>query len=158
MINERIGRYLLVKTLVNGVLGVLSLAVLWLTGIEFAPFWAVLIAVLNDVPYLGSVLGVAFPVLLSLAQFGALAMAAVALVALSAAQIVVGSVLEPRVMGRAVNLSPFVVLLALAVWSALWGVPGAILAVPLTASLVIVLAEIEATRPIAVTLSADGRV
>jgi predicted PurR-regulated permease PerM len=61
-------------------------------------------------------------------------------------------------MGRAFNLSPLVVLLALAFWGALWGVPGAILAVPLTSSLVIVLAEIGATRPAAIMLSANGRV
>jgi predicted PurR-regulated permease PerM len=53
---------------------------------------------------------------------------------------------------------PFVVLLALAFWSALWGVPGALLAVPMTASLVLVLSEIEGTRPIAVMLSASGRI
>jgi len=61
-------------------------------------------------------------------------------------------------MGRAFNLSPFVVLLALAFWSALWGLPGALLAVPLTASLVLVLAEIPTARPIAVLLSASGKV
>lgn len=157
-INERIGRYLLVKTLVNGVLGAVSYLIMWGIGIEFAPFWAVLIAVLNYIPYVGSLVGVLFPVLLSLAQFGSLAVAGAVLLALSAAQVAVGAVLEPRMMGRAFNLSPLVVLIALAVWGALWGVPGAILAVPLTASLVIVLAEIDTTRPLAVMLSANGRV
>ena len=157
-VNQRIGQYLLTKTLVNAILGAISYGVLVLVGIEFAAFWAVLIAVLNYVPYLGSVLGVALPTLLALAQFGTFAMAAVALVALSAAQMVVGGWLEPRMMGQAVNLSPFVVLLALAVWGALWGLAGAVLAVPLTAALVILLAEIPATRPVAVMLSANGRV
>ena len=157
-INERIGQYLLVKTLVNAILGALSYALMWLIGIEFALFWAVLIAFLNYIPYVGSLLGVLFPVLLSLAQFGSLAVAALALVALSAAQVYVGAVLEPRMMGRAFNLSPFVVLVALAFWGALWGVPGAILSVPLTASLVIVLAEIRETRPAAIMMSASGRV
>ena len=157
-INDRIGRYLLVKTLVNAILGAISFAIMWLLGIEFAPFWAVLIAILNYVPYVGSVLGVFFPVVLSLAQFGSVAMAALALVTLSSAQIYVGGVLEPRMMGRAFNLSPFVVLISLAVWATLWGIPGAILAVPLTASLIIVLAEIDATRPVAVLMSASGKV
>ena len=157
-INERIGDYLLVKTLVNVILGAISYVIMWLMGLEFALFWAVLIAVLNYIPYVGSFIGVLFPVLLSVAQFGSLAMAAVALAALTAAQIYVGGVLEPRMMGRAFNLSPFAVLISLAIWAALWGIPGAILAVPLTASLVIVLAEIEATRPVAVLMSANGRV
>jgi len=61
-------------------------------------------------------------------------------------------------MGRAFNLSPFVVLLSLAFWSTLWGLPGALLAVPMTASLVLVLAEINATRPIGIMLSSSGQV
>lgn len=157
-INERIGDYLLVKTLVNVVLGAISFAIMWLIGIEFALFWAVLIGFLNYIPYVGSLIGVFFPVVLSLAQFGSVGMALLVLVTLTAAQVYVGAVLEPRMMGRAFNLSPFVVLIALAFWSALWGVPGAILSVPLTASLVIVLAEIDVTRPAAIMMSATGRV
>lgn len=157
-INERIGRYLFVKTTVNVILGGISLGIMLLLGIEFALFWAVLIAFLNYIPYIGSLLGVLAPVLLSLAQFGTLWMAGVVLVSLTAAQIVVGAYLEPRMMGRAFNLSPLVVLIALAFWSTLWGLPGALLAVPMTASLVLILAEFRTTRPIAVMLSSSGRV
>ncbi|CUH39482.1 Transport of quorum-sensing signal protein [Jannaschia seosinensis] len=157
-VNERIGQYLFVKTVVNGMLGVISYGIMLFLGIEFALFWAVLIAFLNYIPYIGSLLGVIFPVLLSLAQFGTLWMAGVVLVSLTAAQVFVGAYLEPKMMGRAFNLSPFVVLLALACWSSLWGLPGALLAVPLTASLVLVFSEIKMTRPIAVLLSASGRV
>lgn len=157
-INERIGQYLFVKTVLNVVLGAISFAIMLLLGIEFALFWAVLIAFLNYIPYIGSLIGVLFPVLLSLAQFGTLGMAGAVLVSLTAVQIFVAAYLEPRMMGRAFNLSPFVVLLALAFWSALWGLPGALLAVPLTASLVLVLAEIKPVRPIAVMLSANGKV
>jgi predicted PurR-regulated permease PerM len=157
-INDRIGGYLFVKTVLNVILGMISYAIMLVLGIEFALFWAVLIAFLNYIPYLGSIVGVIFPVLLSLAQFGTLSMAGVVLVSLTAAQMFVGAYMEPRMMGRAFNLSPFVVLLALAFWSTLWGLPGALLAVPMTASLVLVLSEIEATRPIAVMLSASGRV
>ena len=156
--NERVGNYLVVKTLVNIVLGVVSYLVMWMLGIEFAVFWAVLIGFLNYIPYIGSLLGVIFPVLLSLAQFGSFTMAAVSMATLTIVQIFVGNVLEPRMMSRAFNLSPLVVLVSLAVWSALWGLPGAILAVPMTAILLIVLAEIEGTRAIAVMLSASGEV
>jgi len=157
-INERIGQYLFVKTVVNAILGGLSFVIMLFLGIEFALFWAVLIAFLNYIPYIGSLVGVIFPVLLSLAQFGTLSMASVVLVTLTAAQVFVGAYLEPRMMGRAFNLSPFVVLLALAFWSSLWGLPGALLAVPMTASLVLVLSEIKTTRPFAVMLSASGKV
>ena len=157
-INERVGKYLLVKTMVNLILGTVSLVIMWAIGIEFAVFWAVLIALLNYVPYFGSLVAVAFPVLLSLAQSGSIGFALLTLATLTGAQVIVAGVLEPRMMGRAFNLSPVVVLLALAFWGTLWGIPGAILAVPLTASLVIVFAEGDATRPGAGMLSARGTI
>ncbi|MGO4917749.1 AI-2E family transporter [Pseudogemmobacter sp. W21_MBD1_M6] len=156
-INDRVGTYLLVKTMINIILGLLSYVVLLAIGIEFALVWAILIAVLNYIPYVGSLIAVIFPVLISLAQFGALAMAATTLVTLAFLQTFVASYLEPRMMGRTFNLSPLVVLLALAFWTALWGLPGALLAVPLTSSLVIVLAEFKSARPFAIMLSANGQ-
>lgn len=156
-INDRVGTYLLVKTMINIILGLLSYVVLLAIGIEFALVWAILIAVLNYIPYVGSLIAVIFPVLISLAQFGALAMAAITLVTLAFLQTFVASYLEPRMMGRTFNLSPLVVLLALAFWTALWGLPGALLAVPLTSSLVIVLAEFKSARPFAIMLSANGQ-
>jgi predicted PurR-regulated permease PerM len=156
--NERIGNYLVVKTVVNVMLGVISLAVMLALGIDFAIFWAVLIGLLNYIPYVGSLVGVAFPVLLALAQFGSITVAVVTLIGLTIAQQVMGSVVEPRMMSRAFNLSTFVVLLSLSFWASIWGLAGAILAVPMTSILVIILAEIESTRPVAVMLSADGQV
>ena len=157
-VNERIGNYLVVKTIVNAVLGVASLVVMLLLGIEFTVFWAVLIGFLNYIPYIGSLVGVVFPVLLALAQFGSIGLAIATLVALTLVQTLVGSLLEPRMMSRAFNLSTFVVLVSLSFWAALWGLAGAILAVPMTSIVLIALAEIEATRPVAVMLSADGRI
>jgi hypothetical protein len=101
-------------------------------------FWAVVIGLFNYIPYVGSIIGVALPVVLSLAQFGSFGTTAVLAGLLMAAQTWVGNILEPRMIGRQLNLSPFVVLVALSVWSALWGLPGAILAIPMTSMLVII--------------------
>lgn len=155
-VNQRIGSYLAAKTLANTILAALSLVILWFMGIEFALFWALLIGLLNYIPYIGSVVAVAFPVMLSLVQLGSMWHAAVLLVLLMIAQSFVGYYLEPRMLGRSVNLSPFMVLLALAVWASLWGVVGAVLAVPLTAMIAIILAEFPGTRFIAVLMS-DSR-
>lgn len=157
-INDRIGTYLASKTLINLILGVISLAVMWVLGIEFAFFWAVLIALLNYIPYIGSIVGVLFPVALALAQFGSIYNAVIALVALMGAQIFVGNYLEPKMLGKSVNMSPFVFLIALSFWMAVWGLEGAILAIPLTSMIMIVLAEIPQTRPIAAMMSDDGNV
>ena len=80
------------------------------------------------------------------------------LLALTAVQFVIGNFLDPYVMGNSLNLSPFAILISLAVWSELWGIPGAFLAVPITAILTIVFSEFPGTRPVAVLLSQNGRV
>lgn len=157
-INQKIGGYLASKSLINLILGAVSLVVMWLIGIEFALFWAVLIALLNYIPYVGSILGVLFPVTLALVQFGGLTHAAIAFFALMAAQLYVGNVLEPKMLGKSVNMSPFVFMIALSFWMTVWGLIGAILAIPLTSMIMIILAEIPRTRPIAVMMSGDGNV
>ncbi|AWI85276.1 AI-2E family transporter [Alloyangia pacifica] len=152
-INEKISRYLAFKTLINIVLGTISYAILWAFNVDFALFWAVVIGVLNYIPYLGSLLAVAFPVALSLAQFGSIGLTVGLGAALTAVQVTLGNIIEPRLIGRQLNLSPFVVLLALALWTTLWGIPGAILAVPLTSILAIVLASFDKTRWLALLLA-----
>ena len=79
------------------------------------------------------------------------------LLTLTALQFAIGNFLDPYVMGNSLNLSPVAILVSLAVWSELWGVPGAFLAVPITAILTIVFSEFPGTRPIAVLLSRSGR-
>lgn len=154
-VNQKIGDYLAVKTLINLILGVISYGILWFMDVDFALFWAVVIGLFNYIPYVGSIVGVALPVILSLAQFGSVGTTAALGGMLAAAQAYVGNILEPRMVGRQLNLSPFVVLVALSVWSSIWGLPGAILAVPMTSMLVIVCGAFPSTRFIAVLLSAE---
>lgn len=153
-INHRIGEYLTVKTVINLILGAACLVILLVFGADFAFFWAIVIALLNYIPYVGSLLAVVFPVILSLAQTGSVWHTIGLGACLITAQVVVGNWLEPRMIGRQMNLSPFVVLVALSVWSAIWGVPGAILAVPMTAMIAIVLGAFPETRFMAILLAA----
>lgn len=157
-INGRIGTYLALKTLLSIVLGLATWAILAFFGVELAVFWALMVGLLNYVPYIGSVLGVAFPVLFALLQFGepraVLGLAA----ALGTVQFLNGNLLDPYLMGNSLNLSPFVILVSLTVWSAVWGIPGAFLAVPITACIVMILAQFSGSRPIAVLLSQKGEV
>jgi AI-2 transport protein TqsA len=154
-INTRIGEYLAIKTLINVIIAALSYAILWLFGVDHALFWALLIGLLNYIPYFGSLIAVTFPVMMSLVQFGSLQLTLALAVLLTAAQMFVGNYLEPRMIGRKVNMSPFVVVVALSFWTAFWGVPGAVLAVPLTSMLAIILAAFRPTRPFAVLLAQD---
>jgi predicted PurR-regulated permease PerM len=156
-INGRIGAYLALKTL----LGVLLGGVCWIAmrgvGLEFAGLWAVLIALLNYVPYIGSVLGIVFPTLMSVLQFGQWNEVLIVLISLSVVHFAIGNVLDPYLMGNSLNLSPFAILASMAIWSSIWGVAGAFLAVPITVSMTIIFSEFEMTRPVAVLLSKNGR-
>ncbi|MEM1429300.1 MAG: AI-2E family transporter [Pseudomonadota bacterium] len=152
-INRRIGEYLGIKTLVNIILATACWAVMVVLGTDFALFWAIAIGLANYIPYVGSWIGVVFPVALSAAQTGSLWQTFVLAALLTTAQILVGNYLEPRMIGRQLNLSPFVVIVALAVWSSLWGIAGAVLAVPMTSMLVIILSQYPATRPFTVMIA-----
>lgn len=152
-INDRIGDYLAIKTLINVILGTVSFVILWALDVDFPLFWALVIGLLNYIPYFGSLVGVAFPVGLSIVQFGDLWWTLLIALLLTIAQMTIGNVVEPRLIGRRVNLSPFVVLVSLAVWSSLWGLAGALLAVPLTSMLAIVLSSFYATRPFAILMA-----
>ena len=155
-VNARVGSYLALKTL----LGLLQAFASWLVmawfGLEFATFWAMLIVLLNYIPYIGSFLSIFFPVAMAIVQFGDLNTILTLAVALVVVQFVIGNFLDPYLLGNSLNLSPVAILLSLSVWSGLWGLAGAFLAVPITAVMAIVFSEFAATRPIAVLLSRKG--
>src|SRR3954447_1569757 len=156
-IERRIERYLWIKTLMSLATAGLSWCLLVVVGCQNASFWALLVFMLNYIPVVGSFLGVVFPALLVLVQFGSFAPFFVALIGLGAVQVRCGSVLEPRLVGSSLNLSPLSILVALAVWGALWGITGMLLCVPITVILMIVCAHFESTRPLAILVSATGR-
>ena len=157
-VNGKIGTYLALKTLLSVMLGVVTWAIMAFCGMEFAVFWGVLIALLNYVPYIGSFLSIFLPAVFAILQFGSLGQVLSVMVPLSVVQFLNGNFLDPYLMGNSLNLSPFVILVSLTVWSALWGISGAFLAVPITAVLVMIFAEFPGTRPFAVLLSRKGDV
>lgn len=157
-INRDIRTYIVIKTLMSILTGSLSYAVLYIVGVDFAAFWAVLIFLLNFIPTFGAIVGVVFPILITMVQFDGITHLLVVMICLSAIQFVVGNVLEPKYMGQSLNLSPIVIIIALTLWGSIWGVTGMFLCVPITVILNIVLSKFPATRPIAIMLSVDGKV
>jgi len=157
-INEQIVTYLSTKTLINVMLGVISYVLLLVLRVENAVFWAFMIALFNYIPYVGSLIGVGIVVTYLLLVHANLGWASLTLALLTSAQVYVGNWLEPRVMARSLNLSPLTVLVALVVWSSLWGLPGAIIAVPMTSIMMMVLAAFDGTRFIPILLSRDGEI
>lgn len=148
--------YIGIKTLTSLMTGAISYAIMQSVSLDFALFWALLIFLFNYIPTIGSIVATFFPSALALIQFDSLAPFAVVVIGVTATQIVIGNIVEPRLMGNTLNLSPLVILTALALWGTLWGIPGAILCVPLTVLLAIIFANFEATRPLAIALSKRG--
>jgi len=157
-INTRIGTYLAMKAVLGVLLGALCYVTMRVLGLEFAELWATLIVIFNYVPYVGTVLGVALPTLMSMLQFGQLSDVLLMLALLAVLHFVIGNMLDPYMMGSSLNLSPFAILVSLAIWSSIWGIPGAFLAIPITVSMTIIFSEFEVTRPIAILLSKSGRI
>jgi AI-2 transport protein TqsA len=126
-------------------------------GLHFAEFWALLVFILNYIPTIGSIFATIFPSLLALVQFESLVPFVVLLVGITLIQQLLGSFIEPNLMGMTLNLSPLVVVVSLIVWGLIWGVVGMFLCVPITVIIVIILANFPATRWVAVLLSKAGR-
>ncbi len=153
---KRIQTYIWIKTLMSLATGGVSYVVLIVVGVDLAEFWAFIIFLLNYIPTVGSLIGIIFPALLTLVQFGAILPFIAVAALLGATQFLIGNVLEPRLMGKSLNLSALVVILSLALWGSIWGVAGMFLCVPITVIGMIIFAHFPATRPIAILLSNDG--
>lgn len=156
-IQIQIRQYVYIKTMVSALTGIVSYAILLWVGVDYAPFWALLIFMLNYIPTIGSMIAVLLPTVLSLVQFDTFGPFVTLLVSLGTLQILIGNFLEPRLMGSSLNLSPLVVILALSLWGQMWGVTGMFLSVPITVIGMIVLANFPQTRAIAVAMSQNGR-
>lgn len=150
-------KYLLVQTIMSVIITGLTLVTLLIIGLPNALFWAFLIFFLNYIPTIGSLIAVVLATLAAVVAFNSLGQIAAVAAGVGFWQFAIGNFVQPRLTGDSLNLSAVVVLLALALWGVLWGFAGAFLAAPITTALMVVLAQNEATRPIAILLSADGK-
>jgi AI-2 transport protein TqsA len=157
-ITEAVRKYISVKTQMSLLTGSLSFVVLVIFDVDFPALWAFLIFLLNYIPYIGSFIATLLPAVFAMFQFQSAWILLWVFVAIQAVQLLVGNVLEPKVMGRSLNLSPLGVMLALTFWGVIWGVLGMILSVPITSVMVISLSRFESTKFIAVWLSETGEV
>jgi len=157
-IQSDIRLYIGIKTFTSALTGILSYAIMSSIGLQFASFWAMLIFLLNYIPSIGSILATIFPSLLALMQFDIGGKFFGIALGVSALQFLIGNLLEPRLMGSSLNLSPLVILFSLTFWGAMWGIPGAFLCVPIMVVLMIVLSHFPSTQPLAIMMSRDGNV
>lgn len=155
-IRDGVERYLWITTLAALMIAAGSWVAMAALGLQNAAFWAFLIFVAAYVPVLGGFVGALLPPVFALLQFQAYWRAIALFAALQVIFFVVGSVIQPKMQRDRLNIDPVVVLLALTLWGAVWGVAGMFLSTPLTVMLIIILAQFDATRWMAVLLSGDG--
>lgn len=153
-INTAIAQYISVKTLMSILTGLLSMVVLAIFSIPFLPMWGMLFFLLNYIPYLGNVIAMAGALLICLLEYTEQpATVIVIAVILVAVQQILGYYVEPKMMGRKLNVSPLLILLSVSFGAVVWGIVGMIVAVPLLVVFKIVLDNIPETRAISTLMS-----
>lgn len=152
-IGRDIQRYLGVHTVVSLCIALCVYVGLLLIGLPFALLFAFLQFLLHYIPTFGSIIAGTLATATALALEPTVEKALLVAALYLVVNMVLGNYLEPKILGRELNLSPLVIILSVVAWSSLWGVAGAFLAVPLTCSLQIVLNSMGATRPLALILS-----
>ena len=155
-IRDGVERYLWIQTVTGALGAAASWAVMAALGLDNAMFWAFVIFILGYVPVIGGVIAIVAPPLFALLQFNGWWQAAVMLAGLQMINLVIGNIILPRMQGRSLNIDPVVILLSLAFWGGLWGLPGMFLSTPLSVTAMVLLAQFHSTRWIAVLLSSDG--
>lgn len=155
---KQIESYVRIKTVLSILTATASYTVLKGVGVDFAEFWCLMIFLFNYIPTIGSIIATVLPCLLTIIQFEAWGPFLFVTLTLSSIQVVIGNIIEPRVMGRSFNLSALVILLSLSLWGQMWGVTGMFLCVPFMVILNIILSNFPQTQPIAILMSQDGKI
>ena len=153
---HRVNYYLLVKTAVSAITGLMVYGVARGFGLDLAGPLGILTFVLNYIPAIGSIIATVLVALVAFVQLadGSLTLAILAIT--GAIQFLNGNIIDPMLMGRALRVSSFGIMISLTFWGAIWGIPGMFLAVPIMVAVMIVCAHIPWLRPVAVMLSREG--
>ncbi|RBI86368.1 AI-2E family transporter [Rhodosalinus halophilus] len=151
-LSRKLRGFLLMRAAMGALSAALYAGWLMLFGVDLLVVWAMLTFLLSFIPNLGSVISGVLPALYILAT-GDLGTALLVGTGLFVIEQVIGNFVDPRLQGRQIAISPLVVLVAILVWGWIWGIAGALLAVPMTTALMVGFAHVPALRPIALLLS-----
>lgn len=156
-VDRHMRAFLGIKALASLAIGLGTALILLGFKVEFAVTWGFVTLLLNFVPVVGPITAVTLPTLIALVQFPGPVMALAVVASLSVLHLSISNFLEPRFLGERLDLSFFVIFLALFFWGWMWGAPGVLLAIPVTATLKIVLERIPATSRFAMLLGRTSR-
>lgn len=151
-VNLQVRKYLVIKTATSLLNGLEVWLVMAIFGVDFALLFGFLAFLLNYVPNVGSLIATVLRVGFAFFQFGTVWVPLWVLIITVVADLIISNVVEPRLMGKGLGLSPLVVLFSLVFWGWLWGIPGMLMAVPLMAVIKIVCQNIAGLEPVAILL------
>jgi predicted PurR-regulated permease PerM len=153
----RFRKYILVRTQMSAMTGLLVGAFAWITGLQFAVEWGMIAFTLNYIPFIGPFIATLFPTLLAMTQFDSWQAVLGVFVCLNIIQFVVGSYIEPRVSGTMLSISPFLVLFAIFFWTFLWGLFGTFIGVPIALAILTFCGQHPSSRWLADLLGGPGQ-
>jgi predicted PurR-regulated permease PerM len=154
-INEQVQKYLMIKTLISLLTSGLVMIILFLFGVDFVLVWGLLAFLFNFIPNIGSFIASLLPLALAFIQFDNYFKILWLAILLFGVQFICGNLLEPKFMGKSINLSPVVILFALIFWGFLWGIMGMFLSVPIMAIIKIIFENVESLRPVGILMSGE---
>lgn len=157
-IEKAITNYLGIKSLIALISATISYSILTLMGLNAPFFWALLVFLFSFIPFFGVFISSFLPALFAIIQFAGYSESLIILFSLGSVQFIAGNIIEPKIMGNTMNVSPLVVILALGFWGFIWGLPGMFLSVPITVIMVIIFSKFKSTRGIAIILSEKGEI
>ena len=151
---SNLGRYLGIKTVVSVATGLTAGLLTWWIGLDFPLLWAMLAFLFNYVPTIGSIIAAVPAVLLAVVQLG-LGDALTTALGFLAINMVFGNMIEPRLMGRGVGISPLIIFTGLVLWGWIFGPVGMLLSVPLTMTVKMALESNDRTRWAAILIGSE---
>ncbi|HEY0502038.1 MAG TPA: AI-2E family transporter [Lysobacter sp.] len=149
-------RYMAIRGVMSAATGLGVWAVTYALGVDLALEWGVIAFALNFIPFIGPLFATVLPTLFATVQFDSAAVPLLIFVGLNLVQFLIGSYLEPRIAGNRLSISPFLVLLAVFLWSMLWGIAGAFIGVPILIALITFAEHHPATRGWASLLAGEA--
>lgn len=157
-IEKAITNYLGIKSLIALISSTIAYSIFTLMGLNAPFFWALLVFMFSFIPFFGVLISSFLPAIFAIIQFGGYSESLIILFSVGSIQFIAGNIIEPKIMGNTMNVSPIVVILALGFWGFIWGLPGMFLSVPITVIMVIIFSKFKSTRGLAIILSEKGEI
>jgi predicted PurR-regulated permease PerM len=152
-VDLKVQKFLVSKTLVNLITGTAAFTILTIFGVDLAFVFGVLAFFLSFIPVVGGLVATVLPLSMTVLQYGPGAVLGGVAASMIVTNMIIDRVIEPKVMGKSMDLSMLVVFLAFLIFSWMWGAIGAILAVPITAIMKTTFEMIPSLRPLALMMS-----